>query len=142
MKTIHVKIHGTGVPAVLEGQVFEVHLDADDDIHITSNQDLLDAWSEAAGKSKTDYFGYVWGPKSHKESKMERGYTEVPAPDNEPDNEPEPTPEPEPEVPTEAPTEVTVTKVIVAVTPGNVEDLEDILSTLSSYDLLDRVTLG
>lgn len=137
MKTIHVKIHGTGVPAVLEGQVFEVHLDADDDIHITSNQDLLDAWAEAAGKSKDDYFGYVWGPNSHQDSRDDRSYTEVPAPDNEPDPGTGAV-----ESGTQAPTEVTVTKVIVAVKPGNVEDLEDILSTLSSYDLLDRVTLG
>ena len=132
MKNIHVKIHGTGVPAVLEGQVFEVHLDKDNDIYVTSNQDLLDAWAEAEGKSKDSYFGYVWGPHATQDGREERTYTIVPAPE----------PTPEPEVPTEAPTEVTVTKVIVAVKPGNVEDLEDILSTLSSYDLLDRVTLG
>ena len=130
----YVTIHGTGVPAVLEGQVFEVHLDKDNDIYVTSNQDLLDAWAEAAGKSKDSYFGYVWGPHAQQDSRDDRSYTVVPAP--------EPTPEVPDEVPTEASTGVTVTKIIISVGAGNVEDLEDILSTLSSYDLLDRVTLG
>lgn len=131
MNTIHVKIHGTSVPSTLEDRVFEVQLDVDDDIHIVSNQDLLDAWSEAAGKSKSDYFGYVWGPHANQDSRGDRSYTVVPAPEPEV-SEPE----------SAAPTEVTVTKVIISVGEGDVEDLADILETLSSYDLLDRVTLG
>ena len=134
MKNIHVKIHGIGVPAVLEGQVFEVHLDKDNDIYVTSNQDLLYAWAEAAGESKDSYFGYVWGPHAPQDSRDDRSYTVVPAP--------EPTPEVPDEVPTEASTGVTVTKIIISVGAGDVEDLADILGTLSSYDLLDRVTLG
>ncbi len=123
----YVKIEGTEVPEAVKGKTYEVNFDSDNDIRISDQHELVVDWGYS-------HPGYVWGPHATEASRDARGYTVVPAP--------EPTPEVPDEVPTEASTEVKVSKVILSVTPGDVEGLHEIFEILSSYDLIDRVTLG